>query len=1784
MASLGELSFALGLDSKKFDDAIKIAKKKIAELGTDVSINVNVDAEKVAKQIQDELDKIQKSAGTGGTTNIKVELDDKSISNVKTQLAKLGEPIVTKIQVEYDAEKFQAVETAMKNFGKRVSESVNGELSKGGQKQSAPSNQTKKQGWFERGMEYVFGDDDDTVLQSKASSVDDLGNAIGRLTTHLAELNKQQEKRSNAAKSRATSVSSEEDSVKRELSQLRRLEEGVRRWENIKANISATKVDKDSSDYRKAIALIDEYISKLEEAKKSAGKFTDREMTEMLGQTLSGKAQEANRLIKNQKELEKGLMADFTKQQAQIQRFEESIRRIQNVKAKLGASDVDKNSSNYKQAISILDSYIEKLEHAKKSAGDFSRREMARLTGQTLSGDIAHAERLIQVEKSLARQKEQASKNAIRKERAEISLKKSKLQLSSAEQKLIKDKANARTAELKKQKESLRVKKERVSLQKKLNNSMKTGSTWATQLGNQFSNFISIYSIERFIRNLYTIGGEFQKQQIALRSMIGDANKADVIFERTKDMAVKSPFTFSELASYTKQLSAYGIEYNELYDTTKRLADISAGVGVDMGRLILAYGQVRSAEVLRGQELRQFTEAGIPLVAELAKRLEEVRGESVKIGEVFEAISKREISFGMVQDVLFDMTDPGGRFFEMQEELSKSLAGQWSNLKDAWDIMIADIAMGTSGPLNDLSQVARDILVSWRDWLPALSSVVGAIGAITSAVSLATIAQKAWTAAMAVNPWVRAASIILGVAGALGGWIVASNVAEKSTAQLNIELDKELQKWDENRTNALRYVDTLKASNTSEERRIALYRQLLELYPDLFRNMKMEELMLKSSAELRNNINEETAKQQIALIDKELQDKKIQLDSAKKAGTRESGLGTIKVRSLTEEEQKVVDDLKRDITELNLRKAEVQAIIDRQAKVEALTPDSSIEKYIELYGSLGKAVRILRKGGVTGLIANPKELTTTLEYYDQLNAALKDEEDIMKKFKPSTSEHKKAASMAKVYRDAISAIGGVWKDKAGDKAAKDKAKTDAQAYAEELKRKLSEESQKWNLYKQLFDATGNKGLSMRIAFDDSMTFVSPFMESLKKQLKEEATKHGVTISVEDLLGMGEKQLMAKTSIPEAVREKVAKGLGAIIEAYHSENKRLKNETIKDYIEIIKASKDFAAQIADVERDLAKQLETLESIHGKGTPEYERAAAEAVKRAEEKKTSIEFEKFKESSDWVKVFDDLDRVSNATLDSMIKNVEEFARRTNLGVKETKELVEALGKLRDESIERNPLKGFKDAWNRLKNFKSLNQKVGEYNEHGVLITQQMVDDGIAAANKDLEEAALAVAGKFDAVGEAANFIGNALGGVGEGLQNFGSILNGISSGAQTGAGIASALGYSGPWGAIAGAAVGMLTSVFEMHDKALQKEIEASQAREKMIEHLSDILEQRLTSSAGGIYTIGLDDATKKTFSEFIEGYNGWIKYKDSSHRSASYRKYKKYSYLSEDTIASMQNAIDSDSYYTAQLASLRLQKDELEKQKKDLQSSKKDKTTEIQDKSLEIGEIEREITSLSKDIMDTLYGIDFKDWASQFTDSIVDAWASGEDAAEAYKKTVSDVMRNVAASVIQQGIIGKWLEDNMKGVLDLFAESDGKITTDVYSALAELASGIGGKIGETEEFLDAWEEALNKYGHSMKDMADSSSSGSLSKGIQSVTEDTASLLGSYLNSIRQSVHVKQQLLEKLVSDDIPQMSYIAQAQLQELNQIAANTKRNADAADKIYDLVNRVVDKGSNKIKV
>lgn len=230
------------------------------------------------------------------------------------------------------------------------------------------------------------------------------------------------------------------------------------------------------------------------------------------------------------------------------------------------------------------------------------------------------------------------------------------------------------------------------------------------QIRNQMASYVSLYGAERLLRNVITIGGQFEVQHVALQNILGDVQEANTLFSQLQSLAVESPKTFQELTSYAKQLSAYQIPANELYDTTKRLADMSSGLGVDMNRLILAYGQVRSAAVLRGQELRQFTEAGIPMVQALADKFTEMNGKITTTADVFKLISQRAVSFEMVKEVLWDMTSQGGQFYNMQSELADTLYGKWQKLQDQWQITLGHIADGKSAAGAFLKMITEGLV------------------------------------------------------------------------------------------------------------------------------------------------------------------------------------------------------------------------------------------------------------------------------------------------------------------------------------------------------------------------------------------------------------------------------------------------------------------------------------------------------------------------------------------------------------------------------------------------------------------------------------------------------------------------------------------------------------------------------------------------------------------------------------------------------------------------------------------------------------------------------------------------------------------------------------------------------------------------------------------------------------------------------------------------------------------------------------------------------------------
>lgn len=332
-----------------------------------------------------------------------------------------------------------------------------------------------------------------------------------------------------------------------------------------------------------------------------------------------------------------------------------------------------------------------------------------------------------------------------------------------------------------------------------LNSETRNQSTLLRSLRGAAAAYFSIDWARRFVTELARITGEFEKQQVSLRAILQDVAGADALFDKVKRLAVVSPFSVLDLTTYAKQLSAFSVPLDEIYDTTKMLADVSAGLGVDMGRIILAYGQIRSASFLRGQEVRQLTEAGIPILDELAKQFEELEGRAVSVGEVFNKISARQVPFEMVEKAFKDMTGEGGKFYEMQEVLADTLAGKISNLRDSYEIMMSSIGNANSGVLkgavnmltkmmNNYEQIGKDLIALAATYgmykLAVYGTSLATKGFVKTNISLLKGLRNIKLAIMK-NPYAMMAAAAVAAGYAIYRVVTAENDLEKAQKSVN---------------------------------------------------------------------------------------------------------------------------------------------------------------------------------------------------------------------------------------------------------------------------------------------------------------------------------------------------------------------------------------------------------------------------------------------------------------------------------------------------------------------------------------------------------------------------------------------------------------------------------------------------------------------------------------------------------------------------------------------------------------------------------------------------------------------------------------------------------------------------------------------------------------------------------------------------------------------------------------------------------------------------------------
>lgn len=1445
---------------------------------------------------------------------------------------------------------------------------------------------------------------------------------------------------------------------------------------------------------------------------------------------------------------------------------------------------------------------------------------------------------------------------------------------------------------------------------KRTNTTMSSQSRIAGELKNQIANVYSIYTLERFVRGLYTIGGEFQKQRIALTSILGDSMKAETIFNRIKDLAVVSPFQFKELASYTKQLSAYSIPYEELYDTTKRLADISAGVGVDMGRIILAYGQVRSAAFLRGQELRQFTEAGIPLVDELAKRFTKLTGVVTSAGDVFDKISRKEVSFGMVKDVLWELTDEGGKFYNMQEALAESLAGKWSNLQDAWDVMMADIAEGNSGVLSDSLELLTDLMKHWKDFAKVIIPIIASFGTyktmalLASSVNLKliktfislTASVRSLKDAIALLGLVTKANPLGLLLGALSG-IVALFYAFREEAKTTTEVITDLNKTIADTNDKMqgnKAVDSLidryetlskKANKSTEESRelgritknlantfkdavtqtdkygvaislsVDKMRKLSQEQKDLYKkqfigtmaNAQIQKQSIDSEREKLASIIREGGYRRFDENGKELSFAKYKPEDITKARNR---LLELEKQSL--DLANIIDTARQSyhsMSQINISKplADWEKEANRLAgDMDALKPKAgdSYEKYMEMLSGnisdLEKKTKAFASGNKYSekqLASYNKELEVTRTIYKALGGLEKSsgntKDPIAEQWKERTDLIDKAISSYDKWRKiegdeaasqrvksmpefsfafdgkgvnldlndpskAYKYIQGQLdrsKEKQEDlyislgikidKAGIDSAKKEVDDALKEIEKYVSQTGEKWDLYKKLFNASGNKSLSMNIAFGGEVSFKS-VVDDLRNQLSKALENTGSKFSVTDVLAMKEDDVKKQF------------GEGVILKLYQSineESKKMRSESLENLLGMIEDYKDYAQKIKDIERNLQKDLADIESQRGQlGEEATDRLIAQRKKKASEDAASTKFEQFKSSEDWAKTFDDLDRLSSATLSRLIKNLEEFKNTTgqSLKVNEFKELVNVLKKLRDESESRNPFKtlsdGIKEYAEATEKLKKAQKELGFIQDGGEVTTgvsetshtgtkktdgglsyQAKVVDKLTPKLKTLADAEKEVTDAQDEQNEAsdkvqvgfgdivdmANLLIGTLGDLGSAFDALGNdsmgdtlstvqeVAGGLLNTAQSGATLFAGISSGNPMAIMQGATgvvsgiTGIVGSIAKAHDKKLDKAIQRSQLEVKKLSNDYKNLQSVIERQLGAV--------TQSQSKEMI--------------------------------------------------ANLQKQQEEVQKQMEAEQDKKDSDASKIEDYKQQYIELGEQIKYFYEDLASEQFGIDLKGWSDQISEALVNAFANGEDAAKTFDDTVADIMRNVIKEMISLNVIKpamNKLRDYLFGDKGIFTDSSAggtNLTEQEAAGLMQQLGSLRGTISDSKKIWDYLNAAAEKMGISLEK---TSASNTLSKGIQeNITEETANILASYINGIRADVSVKRALLEKWGNEILPKYNVIAEHQLTQLRAIANNTLRSAQNTEanvalvqEVRDMLSIVIDRSGRKIKI
>ena len=447
--------------------------------------------------------------------------------------------------------------------------------------------------------------------------------------------------------------------------------------------------------------------------------------------------------------------------------------------------------------------------------------------------------------------------------------------------------------------------------------------------------YFTLQGASAFIKQVVAVRSQFQQLEISFGTMLKSKEKANELMSQMADLAAKTPFGLEEVSEGAKRLLAFQVPAEEVTETLRRMGDVAAGLGVPMGQLIHVYGQVKAQGKLMTNDLYQFMNAGIPIIAELSK----VVGKSET--EIKDMVSAGKIGFPEVQAVIKNMTNEGGLFFNLMAEQSKSLGGQISNLGDSFDQMLNDIGKASEGYISGaiqgvtflvenyktLGKVIAGLIATYgtyraavlvnialtKGWAVAAKEDAIAKGIQTIATNAATAATKALNAAMKANPYVLVATAVVGLGAAIWALRDATNADAEATERHNKLRSEQANKIDneKNRIGGLISViqDETKSWNERNKAFLELQKTtggVLDKYSSLNQVLREMSQVLKDLNGRYETMNENMSREAVTNTEKGIQAKEAEIRRLEKLQEKVDSTAAIGI-------QQSIDRLKKQI-------------------------------------------------------------------------------------------------------------------------------------------------------------------------------------------------------------------------------------------------------------------------------------------------------------------------------------------------------------------------------------------------------------------------------------------------------------------------------------------------------------------------------------------------------------------------------------------------------------------------------------------------------------------------------------------------------------------------------------------------------------------------------------------------------------------------------------------------------------------------------------------------------